>query len=57
MLSTIIFKDKYIIQNTFKFKDNLYFRQDIAEFEDKEKAIEFREKYCKIFNFVKKGAS
>lgn len=55
MKSTIIYKDKYIIQNTFVFKDKLLFKQDIAEFEEKEKAIDFRNKYCKIFDFVKIG--
>lgn len=54
MQSTIIYKNKYIIRNTFRFKDGELFRQDIAKFNDKGKAITFINKYRKLFRFIRK---
>lgn len=54
MKINILNNNKYIIRNTFKFKDGYYFTQNIKSFNSKEEAIKYMIDYCEMFKFIKR---
>lgn len=54
MKINILNNNKYIIRNTFKFKDGYYFTQNIKSFENKEDAVKYIINYCEMFEFMER---